>query len=588
VLVLSVVDGAVPVAAAWFLRLLINGLSAEPISTAAVSISVAGIVGCGWLEVLGRAGQQYLRTVLQRSIRTLVEGRLFRAIHAVPGLSGFEDPRKLDQIRLAGQAGESAPDSVLNSGLGLVQAAITGMGFVTAILLLYPWLLAVVLLAAVPTCLLQLRLARSRADLLLDTSTYHRRLVFYRFLAIDVRAAKEVRLFGLGDFLIGRMLGELGSSNRAEAAVDRVAARIELTIGALSGFVTLCGATAAAYLAAHHRLTVGDVTVLLAAVVALQTTIASVTEHVSDGYRGLLLFQQYLAVVEPTDQADLGTGAVGELAEGIDFSDVWFRYAEDLPWVLRGVSCRLPAGQAVGLVGLNGAGKTTMVKLLCRLYEPERGTIRWDGIDIRTLDPAALRRRISAVFQDFMAYDFTASDNVAIGSLDARSDPERIRRAAVRAGVDAKLQSLPHGYRTMLSRIFPADEDGRTAELSGGEWQRVALARAFLRTDADLMILDEPTAGLDAEVEHELHQSLRGFRSGRLSLLISHRLSTLSSAELILVLADGEILERGTPAELLAGGGAFARLYRLQAAGYRLDDADWAGAELADPVPPGG
>jgi ATP-binding cassette subfamily B protein len=476
---------------------------------------------------------------------------------------------------------------VLGSGLRLVQAGITCIGFVIAILLLYPWLMVVVVAAAVPTCLLQLRMARYRAGVLMETSTYQRRLVFYRYLAVDVRAAKEIRLFGLGDFLTGRMLRELGSSNRIEAAVDRAAARIELAIGALSALVTLCGATAAAYLAAHHRLTVGDVTVLLAAVVALQTSVASITESVSDVYGGLLLFQQYLAVAEPVAPVSAGTGVVAELTQGIDFDDVWFRYAEDLPWVLRSVSCRLPAGQAVGLVGLNGAGKTTMVKLLCRLYEPERGVIRWDGVDIRTLDPAGLRRRMSAVFQDFMDYDFTASDNVAIGALDALSDPDRIQRAAVRAGIDAKIRSLPHGYQTMLSRIFPGDQEGRTAELSGGEWQRVALARAFLRTDADLMILDEPTAGLDAEVEHELRETLHGFRDGRLSLLISHRLSSLSAADLILVLSDGEIIESGRPAELMAAHGAFAKLFKLQAAGYQLGaTADPVTADLvaADPA----
>jgi ATP-binding cassette, subfamily B, bacterial len=214
-----------------------------------------------------------------------------------------------------------------------------------------------------------------------------------------------------------------------------------------------------------------------------------------------------------------------------------------------------------------------MVKLLCRLYEPERGTIRWDGVDIRTLEPAALRRRISAVFQDFMAYDFTASDNIAIGALEALSDDAGIQQAAVRAGIDAKIRSLPQGYQTMLSRIFPADEGGRTAELSGGEWQRLALARAFLRTGVDLMILDEPTAGLDAEVEYELQQSLLGLRSSRLSLLISHRLSSLSSADLLLVLSDGQIVERGTPAELMAGGGIFAKLFELQASGYQLGGA---------------
>ena len=291
VLVLSVVDGGVPVTAAWFLGLLINALSTPQISDVTVGVAVAGIVACGWLGVFGRAGQEYLRAVMQRRIRTLVEARLFRAIHAVDGLSSFEEPRKLDQIRLAEHAGESAPEAVLGSGLRLVQAGITCIGFVIAILLLYPWLMVAVVAAAVPTCLLQLRMARYRAGVLMETSTYQRRLVFYRYLAVDVRAAKEIRLFGLGDFLTGRMLRELGESNRIEAAVDRAAARIELAIGALSGLVTLCGATAAAYLAAHHRLTVGDVTVLLAAVVALQATVTSITESVSDVYSGLLLFQ---------------------------------------------------------------------------------------------------------------------------------------------------------------------------------------------------------------------------------------------------------------------------------------------------------
>ena len=595
VLGLSAIDGMVPVAAAWFLRALLDALTGTRVSSSAVSLSVTGVVLCGWLGVASRSGQGYLRTDLQRKLRTLVEARLFRAIHGVPGLDSFEDPHKLDQIRLAEHAGESAPASVLGSGLILIESLITGIGFAIALLLLCPWLMVVLAAVAVPTCLLQMRMARYRAGVLIETSSYQRRLIFYRYLAVDVRAAKEVRLFGLGDFLVGRMLGDLGSSNRLEAAADRSTAWLELGIGGMSGLVTLCGACTAAYLAIHHRLTIGDVTVLLAAVVTLQTTVVSLTDNISEVYGGLLLLQQYLAVAEPTESADDGSAAVGPLVDGIEFSDVWFRYTPDLPWVLRGLSVTLPAGRSVGLVGLNGAGKSTIVKLLCRLYEPERGTIRWDGVDLRLLDPAALRRRISAVFQDFMDYDFTAADNIAIGSLDARSDPERIRRAAAQAGIDAKIQSLPYGYQTLLSRIFSAEEGG-TAELSGGEWQRIALARAFLRKEADLMILDEPTAGLDAEVEYELHQVLSTFRAGRLSLLISHRLSSLATADLILVLADGEIVERGHPAALLARDGLFARLYRLQANGYRLDSvAEWdrAGNSLAnqglpDPVLPSG
>ena len=178
-----------------------------------------------------------------------------------------------------------------------------------------------------------------------------------------------------------------------------------------------------------------------------------------------------------------------------------------------------------------------------------------------------------------MAYDFTAADNIAIGSLDAVGDLDRIREAAIRAGADQTVQALPQGYRTMLSRIFPPDEEGgRNAALSGGEWQRLALARAFLRTEADVLILDEPSSGLDAQIEHELQRTLRSFRVGRLSLLISHRLSAMSSADLILVLADGVVVERGSPRELTASGGTFAELFALQAEGYRLPESE--------PVPP--
>ena len=564
---LAVIEGVVPVGSAWSVRALLDGLARHPVSWPAPALPVAALAGFGALALGGGAIQAYLETVLQRDIRVTVQASLFESIHAIPGLAEFEDPRRLDRIRLAEEAGESAPQSIIGTGMALAQAAITGAGFVATLLVLAPWLVLAAAVAAVPTCLLQLRLARRRADVLFETSPYYRRLIFYRVLSTDVRAAKEVRLFGLGQFLTRRMLADLGRANIAEAAVDRAAARMQLLIALLTGLVTLFGAAVAAYSAAAGRLTVGDVTVLLAAMAALQATVAAVTDSASTGYRALLLFGQYLIVVQDVPAAAPGREA-GALVRGIEFDDVWFRYAEDLPWVLRGVSCVLPAGTAVGLVGLNGTGKTTMIKLLCRLYEPQRGCIRWDGADIRMLEPASLRRRISAVFQDFMAYDFTAADNIGLGSLDRLGDQAAIQEAARLAGADDTIRALPGGYQTLLSRIFPADRGGSTATLSGGQWQRIALARAFLRSTADVLILDEPSAGLDAQVEHALHQTLGTLRAGRLSLLISHRLSALTSADLILVLDGGQIRERGTHCELTAAGGGYATLFALQAAGY--------------------
>ncbi|HSK91254.1 MAG TPA: ATP-binding cassette domain-containing protein, partial [Euzebyales bacterium] len=244
-------------------------------------------------------------------------------------------------------------------------------------------------------------------------------------------------------------------------------------------------------------------------------------------------------------------------------------YDDAQPWVLRGVDLFLPHGRATALVGLNGSGKSTVVKLLCRFYDPQRGAVLWDGVDLRRLDPASLRTRMAAVFQDGVAYDLTAAENVGVGDLDALGDRPRIHAAAALARVDDVLAALPQGYDTLLSRSFVDGDGSAGVLLSGGQWQRVALARAYLRQDRDLVVLDEPSAGLDAEAEHELHRDLRRHRAGRTSLLISHRLSAVRDADLVVVLSGGRIAERGTHAQLLAAGGEYARLFALQADGYR-------------------
>lgn len=254
---------------------------------------------------------------------------------------------------------------------------------------------------------------------------------------------------------------------------------------------------------------------------------------------------------------------------------MWFRYSDGHPWVLRGVDLVIPAGNAVGLVGLNGAGKSTLVKLLCRFYDPDHGVILWDGIDLRNMRPEDLRVRISGVFQDHVSYDLSAEDNIALGDADGYGDQDRIRAAASRAGMDDTLTALPRGYQTLLTRMFFSEADKQDPSsgvvLSGGQWQRIALARAFFRTGRDLMILDEPSDGLDPEAEAELHAQTRQHRQGRTSLIISHRLNTVRDADLLAVLQDGAVIEQGSHDTLMLADGVYARLFRLQATGYRID-----------------
>ncbi len=284
----------------------------------------------------------------------------------------------------------------------------------------------------------------------------------------------------------------------------------------------------------------------------------------------LRLFGHYRRLLLAGPDIPDGTGNVPPLRSGIEFRDVWFRYHPDAQWVLRGVSFTIPAGSSAGLVGVNGAGKSTLVKLLCRFYDPTRGTILWDGVDLREMRVAELRKRLSAVFQDFMVYDLTVAENIGLGDLDRIDDLDAVRRAAVAAEVDTKVSGLPRGYQTLISRTFADTAPGAIGTmLSGGERQRLVVARSLLRTGADVLVLDEPSAGLDAAAEYQLNRTLQEHRAGRTCLLISHRLSALRDADLILVLADGRIVESGDHDTLMSTGGEYARLFALQAERYQ-------------------
>ncbi|PWK84976.1 ATP-binding cassette subfamily B protein [Lentzea atacamensis] len=565
-LALTVVAGAAPASGAWLTMLLVDELTSGTASAgrAAFLAVTSALVGGFAIALLYLGG--HLGEVVQQRVALTVESRLFQRVATLRGLRQIEDPAFHDRLRLAEQAAQEAPGTISQFTQELVRSLVLLVSFAGALLVVWPPM-TLLLLASVVTAVFA-RLATARREAATEEAwvATDRRRLFYRALLTDVRAAKEIRLFGLGELLHTRMVGSLATVSGARLAAARRGTLVQSGLALLGAVVAGAGTVVVAVNVVSGRSSVGDLVLFLGAVAGVQTGLSGVVLQLGEAGRAVKLFGHYLDVVGTRDDLPAGTGVPTEAT--IELRDVWFRYAEDGPWVLRGVDLTIPAGAAVGLVGVNGAGKSTLVKLLCRFYDPQRGTITWGGVDLRELDVEELRRRIGVVFQEFMAYDLTAAENIGIGQADALGDRARIVAAAEVARIADTLQALPNGYDTVLSRTH-ADEERTGVTLSGGQWQRVALARCLMRRDAELMILDEPTSGLDAEGEHRVHDTVRRHAEGRTRLLISHRMAALRGADLIVTLVGGRIVEQGSHDELMDADGEYARLFRLQADGYQ-------------------
>ncbi|MEV1004171.1 ABC transporter ATP-binding protein [Nonomuraea sp. NPDC050202] len=572
-LAVTLVTGLLPTGTVWGTKLLVDGLTA---ADAGPAFRAAGL-----LALLGLAAgvvphvTAYLRAELDRRLDRLLQDRLYASVTGFQGLSRFESPAFLDRLRMAAEAtgGSLTP---LTSGLfDAVRNVIALVSLLISLLVLSPAMAGLVTAAAVPALIARMAMVRRRVGTLAGLSATARRQILYSSLITDVKAAKEVRMFGLGGFLKSRVLGALAAAQEGERRLDRREALTQSLLALLSTAVSGAGLLWAVSAALDGRLSLGDATAFAAAVAGTQAALVGLVETVAGAHHALLLFGYHAEVTSLPDDLPAPSRRPGELPalrRGIELLDVWFRYDDAHPWVLRGVTLTIPYGATVALVGLNGAGKSTLIKLLCRFYDPSRGSIRWDGVDLREVPPAELRRRMGVLFQDYMCYDLTAAENIAMGEIEALHDRPRIEGAARLAGVHDVVRALPRGYDTMLSRIFFHEEEEEADEagvvLSGGQWQRLALARTLLREGRDLLVLDEPSAGLDARAEHEIHTRLARHRAGRTSLLVSHRLGAVRAADLIVVLRDGEIAERGTHDELMADGGGYAELFDLQARDY--------------------
>ena len=568
----TMVAALAPVAAVWLTKAVLDAIA----SGRSLVVAAAGLVTCGVVMAVATPITTYLAAELERHVTLRARSQLFDAVGSLNGLARLEDPAFHNQLRLAESSGTQVPGDAVSTLVTGTGALVTAGGLLTVLARISWPMTALVLAASVPAIAVELRMSRIRARMLYQVAPSERREIFYSQLLLDPQAAKELRLFGLTRFFGDRMQRERRNANAQHRGVDRRELRTQGLLALVAAAVSGAGLLWAVTRAADGRLSVGDVAVFIASVTSLQAATSAIVGMIARLHHDLVMFQHFLTIerAEP-DIADPAPGrGLPPLRSAIELRDVWFRYAPDRPWVLRGVDLTIPAGAVVGLVGRNGAGKSTLVKLICRLYEPTRGTIRWDGLDLCDVPVADLRNRIGAVFQDFVAYDLSAAENIGIGDLAALGDSARIVAAAERAGVHDTVAALPGGYETFLSRIYVDDgqsDPQSTTYLSGGQWQKLATARAFMRSQRDLLILDEPSSGLDAAAEYELNNRLRELRTGRASLLVSHRLGALRDADLIVTLDAGRIAEVGDHASLTRRNGIYAAMFRMQASGYQSD-----------------
>ena len=495
-------------------------------------------------------------------------------------LRQFEDPDFYDKLTRARREASTRPLSLIQSNFQVVRNALTLAGYAALLIRFSPWMALAVLVATVPAFLAEARFSGAAFRLRNWRSPDSRRLTYLEYVLANDEHAKEVKLFGLGPLLLERYrrLAESFFADDRRLAIGRAGWGYALSLLSTAVFYGSYALIVAETV--RGRLSLGDMTLALVAFRQGQQSFQAVLSALGGMYEDTLYMSNlfdYFAIPTDTPKA-VGPLAVVRAEEGIRFEGVGFRYPlsaagadaarrpaseEDGRWALRDVNLFIPKGQSLALVGENGAGKTTFIKLLANLYQPTEGSVLLDGRDLRTWDEVALRRRIGVIFQDFNEYQLALRENVAFGSVEHAGDELRVGRAVERGGAKELAAGLAAGLDTQLGRWFSGG-----VELSGGQWQKVALARAFMRDEADILILDEPTAALDAEAEHAVFQRFRALAVGRTTILISHRFPTVRMADRILVLEAGRVVEDGTHAALVAAGRRYARMFQLQAAGY--------------------
>ncbi|WP_349262772.1 ABC transporter ATP-binding protein [Allocoleopsis sp.] len=567
--ILTLVAGLLPGAIAYIGKLIVDSVVlASRSGVEAHRWTALEYVGLEAIAVMALAATQRGLTVCQSLLRVLLGQRVNVLIlekALTLDLTHFENSEFYDKITQARHEASQRPLSLVMRTFGLIQSALALVTYGGLLLNFSFWAVLVLVVAAVPPFIAETRFAGEAFRLFRWRSPETRQQHYLETLIAREDYAKEVQLYQLGSTMLQRyrdIFLRLYDEDR------------DLTIRrGFWGYLLSLLSTATFYAAyawivvetIWGRISLGDMTMYLTVFRQGQSTFAGALTSIGGMYEDNLYLSNLYEFLEQNVPKPKGKARQGViLGDGMRFIDVSFTYPGIAKPALKNISLHLKPGEKLAIVGENGSGKTTLIKLLTRLYTPDSGHILLDGLDLQEWDIEVLRQRIGVIFQDFVRYHFTVGENVGVGDVNHLEDAERWEDASDKGMARPFIEMLPEGFATQLGRWFKGGQ-----ELSGGQWQKIALSRAFMRTGADILVLDEPTAAMDAEAEVRIFDHFRTITQNQMVVLISHRFSTVRMADTIVVMADGEIIEQGTHQELLQLGGRYARLFTLQAAGYQ-------------------